>query len=347
MKIFKSFLIIFPILFTANSFAWEKYDKVMALVNNKPVVESEIDQLIKSSKKSNTFKNRSRILDKLIEDQIVYATAKKEAITITNDRLITQLTPFITQYFSSYYKNRSKLKEVIKEVSDDIDKYISSDLGEQVKTSSNFKKFSKYIEKKERKSFREFFEMLRNRVRREQVMAVAIGASPPSKKKAKQWYYKNRRKLGFEVWAKHILIIPKSNSLTAEKNANDKIASLRKRILKGESFEKLARKYSQDKASASRGGDMGWQVLAQLDPYFAGNVYRMKRKGQISRVFKSRFGYHVVKFMSKRAVSYDKVEKMILYKLYTEGLQEQYKKWIAQEKKKSDIKIYMKNYIKG
>ena len=78
------------------------------------------------------------------------------------------------------------------------------------------------------------------------------------------------------------------------------------------SFESLAAKYSQDASSAKNGGDLGWQMLAQLDPYFAGYVYRMNKGGQISGVFKSGFGYHIVKYIEKRPVTYDKVEKMII-----------------------------------
>ncbi len=347
MKIANFVILILLLCPGINAFSWEKYDKVLALVNNKPVVESEVNQMMKFSKKKDNAANRSRVLDRLIEDQIVFLTAQKEAITITNERIITQLNPFLMKFMGSYHKSEKKLKEAVDTVSEDMNRFISSELGDDIKTSSDFKKFADYIERKENKSFREFFEELRTRLRREQVMSVAIGATPPSQKKAKEWYRRNRAKLGYEVWAKHILIIPKGGSLSSEKEANDKIAKLRKRVIAGESFESLARQFSQDRASAQNGGDMGWQILAQLDPYFAGNVYRMSRKGQISNVFKSRFGYHIAKFMAKRPVSYDKVEKMILYRLYTEGMEEQYKKWIAQEKKKSDIKIYMKDYIKG
>ena len=88
-------------------------------------------------------------------------------------------------------------------------------------------------------------------------------------------------------------------------------------------------------------------MLGQFDPYFAGNVYKMNKKGQISPVFKSGFGYHIVKYLEKRAVTYEKVEKMIMYKLYMENSQVQYKKWIKRKKEEASIKIYMEGYIKG
>lgn len=335
------------ILISINTYSWEKYDKVLALVNNKPVIQSEVDRKLKLLKKKSTSLNRSRILDSLIENQIVYATAEKEAIHVTDERIVLQLKAFIKNYFSSSYRNQKKLNQVVDDISEEIVEYMSVDLGENFKSTRKLKRLIGYIEKKEKMSFREFFEQLRTRVMREQVMSIAIGASPPSKKEAKSWYSKNRSKLGFEIRSKHILIRPKSNSLSSEKKANKEISKLRSRIIAGESFEKLARKYSQDKSTSSKGGDRGWEILAKVDPFYAGNVYRMKRRGQISKVFKSRSGYHIVKFISKRAVSYDKVERMILFKLYNEKLQKQYIKWIVKEKKKFDIKIYMADYKKG
>jgi parvulin-like peptidyl-prolyl isomerase len=88
-------------------------------------------------------------------------------------------------------------------------------------------------------------------------------------------------------------------------------------------------------------------MIAQLDPYFANQVHNMKRRGQISPVFKSSFGYHIVKYMGRRNVSFDKVENMIMYKLYNEGLQGQFKKWVRQKKKESSITIFMDNYVPG
>src|SRR5208337_1386520 len=94
------------------------------------------------------------------------------------------------------------------------------------------------------------------------------------------------------------------------------------------------------------GGDLGWQMLAQFDPGFAGNVYRMDKPGQISTVFKSSFGYHIVKYLDRRNVKYEKVENMIMNKLYAENMEVQFKKWVEEKKKKSSIKIYMEDYIK-
>jgi peptidyl-prolyl cis-trans isomerase SurA len=153
--------------------------------------------------------------------------------------------------------------------------------------------------------------------------------------------------LGFEVYVKHILIIPKSGSLSDEREANNKADEIRRQIISNSAtFESLASKHSQDPGSAKNGGDLGWQMIAQFDPYFANNVAMLSKKGEISPVFKSNFGYHIVKYMGRRDITYEKVERMIMYMLYTEKGHEQFKKWIQQKREEALVIIHME-YVKA
>ena len=115
----------------------------------------------------------------------------------------------------------------------------------------------------------------------------------------------------------------------------------------GESFEKIARANSQDPESAAKGGDLGWKMLAEMDPYFAGFVNNMRTMGQVSQIFKSSLGYHIVKLMGRRPITYDKVERLIMFKLYNDSLYQQFKKWVIRRKKESEIQIFMKNYVEA
>ena len=86
-------------------------------------------------------------------------------------------------------------------------------------------------------------------------------------------------------------------------------------------------------------------MLAEMDPYFAGFVNNIRTTGQVSPVFKSSQGYHIVKLMGRRAITFDKVERLIMYKLYNESMYQQFKKWVLKRKKESEIQIFMKNYV--
>lgn len=353
---FKLNIILFSIvlLFPISSSAWENYETVLAVVNSRAIMESDVNQKLerlKSLKKIRSSKinyEKSRIIDQMIEAELIFETAQNESILLSDKRIVNQLEGAIRKFFSSRISDKQELTDTVKNVSDNMEKFMANKFEVNFKVDPDLKRFIDYIEKKEKIDFFSFFDEIKVSIAREQIMSVAIGTNPPSPEEAKKWYKKNKSKLGYEVHVKHILIIPKSRSLADEKAANSTANDIRKQLMSNPgSFESLAAKYSQDPGSAKNGGDLGWQMLAQLDPYFAGHVYKMKKYGQISGVFKSGFGYHIVKYLSKRAVSYESVEKMIMYKLYTENSQQQFKKWVKQKKDEASIKIYMEGYIKG
>ena len=249
---------------------------------------------------------------------------------------------------SNKAKNEKELTVIVEKVSRNLEKLMDNRFDPDFKTEPELKKFIDFIEKKEKMDFFSFYDELKINIAKEQLMSIAVGSSPASQAEAKKWFNANKGKLGYEVHVKHILIIPSGSSLAAEKKANAEAEDIRKQVLANPgSFESLAAKYSDDKVSAKNGGDLGWQMLGQFDPFFAGNVHKLSKSGQISPVFKSNFGYHIVKYLDRKAVTYEKVEKMILYKLYMENSQVQYKKWIKHKKDEAFIKIYMEGYVKG
>jgi peptidyl-prolyl cis-trans isomerase SurA len=157
----------------------------------------------------------------------------------------------------------------------------------------------------------------------------------------------NKDKLGFEMNLKHILMRVKNNSLAEEKRVNEEMKKVRRRLEGGESFESLAIALSEDPATANKGGDLGWVVIAELDPYMATQVFRLNQPGQLSGVIKSSYGYHIVKFLGKRPITYDAVENKIFNLLFQQKITEQFAKWVVQRRRVSEVKIYMSDYKRG
>lgn len=347
----KSLIISLAFLAAVSLSGSEYYDGVIAVVNGIPIVHSDVMKkfyMIKKNKKITPQKENfelSRILDKYIDDALVYEISQQESIIVSDERVFTQLERVIKEFITSKVKTKDEFEPALKKFTASLLKWKN---GEKIDEKNELlvKEFIKKIEDKEKLDFDIVFEELRVQIRRELVMSIAIGVTPPSKEEVKKWYQQNKGKVGFEVWVKHILIRPKGANLTDEQNANKKISEIKQRALGGESFEALAQKYSEDPGSAPLGGDIGWTELHTLDPYFANTVFRMNVPGQISPVFKSSFGYHIVKFLGKRPTSMEKIERMIMYKLYNENMTDQFRKWIVRKRKTSDIKIFLKNYTK-
>lgn len=104
-----------------------------------------------------------------------------------------------------------------------------------------------------------------------------------------------------EVRIAHIFIpLPNSASPADTMVAFDEIRTLRLRILKGESFEQIAKNYSQDTKTAEKGGDMGFIAVLENNYAFETAAYR-NAKGEISLPIRTEKGYHLVKVLEKRS----------------------------------------------
>ena len=102
------------------------------------------------------------------------------------------------------------------------------------------------------------------------------------------------------IECQHILIVMKQDATDRQQAAaKTTIDSIYNCILKGQSFDELASKHSQDPGSARRGGKLPKFGKGQMIPDFEKVVYQLQ-PGQISEPFKTTAGWHVVK-MNKRA----------------------------------------------
>lgn len=100
-----------------------------------------------------------------------------------------------------------------------------------------------------------------------------------------------------QTLARHILLRP--NQLLSNDEARQRLQRLRERILAGEDFAQLANAHSDDKASAADGGSLGWSNPGQMVSRFEEEMGKLA-PGDISKPFRSQFGWHIVQVMSRR-----------------------------------------------
>lgn len=96
---------------------------------------------------------------------------------------------------------------------------------------------------------------------------------------------------------RHILI--RTDELTSDDDARERLRRLRERILNGEDFATLARANSNDQASAIKGGDIGWANPGDMTERFE-EVMDSLAPGEISAPFKTRFGWHIANVLERR-----------------------------------------------
>ncbi len=94
-----------------------------------------------------------------------------------------------------------------------------------------------------------------------------------------------------QVRARHILLkIGNKN----EEDVKKQIQALLNRAKAGEDFAQLAKQYSEDPASASNGGDLGYFQRGRMVKEFEDLAFSLKI-GDIGGPVKTNFGYHIIK----------------------------------------------------
>lgn len=96
--------------------------------------------------------------------------------------------------------------------------------------------------------------------------------------------------------ASHILVNLASDATDeAKKQADQKISKIEKELAADADFAELAKKYSDDTGSASAGGDLGLVSKGMMVKPFEDALFALNNKGQLSKVIRSEFGYHIIK----------------------------------------------------
>lgn len=105
----------------------------------------------------------------------------------------------------------------------------------------------------------------------------------------------------------HIMLskIPQNQDAASAKNTNaeEQINDIYKKLQQGESFEALAKQFSDDKSSAGKGGVLNKFGSGQLSSeVFEDVAFSLSTEGDISKPFESEFGWHIVKLIAKHPV---------------------------------------------
>ena len=108
-------------------------------------------------------------------------------------------------------------------------------------------------------------------------------------------------RMKYEVRASHILItVPENATPQDTMEAYNTIKELRNRALKGEDFGQLAQQHSNDPSAKTNFGDLGYFSAFRMVYPFESAAYNTP-VGKVSDIFRTQFGYHILKSVDKRA----------------------------------------------
>lgn len=210
----------------------------------------------------------------LLANLIVSAQNKPKEVLFTIDD-----KPYYTDEFERVYKKNLDL--VKDESQKDLNQYLELFVGYKLKVNKanklGLQNNDKY--KNELKSYRT--QLSKNYTSDSKVTAELVSEG-----------YERMKK---EIKASHVLILADENASPEDTlKAYNKIVDIRKRIVAGEDFEKLASELSEDPSAKENKGNLGYFTSFRMVYAFETAAYNTP-KGQISKPVRTRFGYHLIK----------------------------------------------------
>lgn len=273
----KIFLFAFLIVAASQLHAQVKKvvgDKIIATIGDKIILKSDIDNQIFDYKRNNVPlppNAECLLLEQALGMKALVVQAEKDSIPISDEdveaALENQIRGFITKYGS---------KEVL----------------EQIAGKTVFQ-----LKEEFRPIFRDqkLAEGERNKIYGDiRITPEEVQAYYNSIPKDSLPFYESEVEIG------QIVIYP-SPSRDVETYVIDQLKEYKKEVEEGKrTFEMLAKLYSDDPGTKNNGGMMEVNRNDKnIDPVFLSKAFGLKN-GQISSVFKSQFGYHIIQMVSRR-----------------------------------------------
>ncbi len=338
---FLSFLI-----FTAPFLTAKTVDKTIAVVNNEPIMLSELENIARPildnyKKLSPGFdeeeekKLKKRLMDEMIDQRLLSQEAKKQRVAVTKRELENGIEQ-IKKRFRSEAEFQAEIKNQglsIKNFEEKIKQQLT--VIRLIETEVKSK-----IEKPSEKEAMELFERIK--IYDPGKTPTDINKMSDEERDIEMIARLIKRESQEKVRARHILIMVAKDAAPKEKlEALSRIKDVRKKIKDSKSFSEMARLYSEDPGSKDNGGDLGYFVRGDMVPEFEKVAFGIE-VGKVSEPVLTDFGYHLI-FVEERRVGkdlgYEDVKNDLLDYLTQKNATKKYEEYLATLRKKSNIKI--------
>ncbi len=140
---------------------------------------------------------------------------------------------------------------------------------------------------------------------------------------------------------RHILI--KLNEVVSEQEAKLKMDGLKERLDNDESFEVLARQYSED-GSASNGGELGWVNPGDTVPAFETTMNALAIN-EISEPILSPFGWHIIQVLERRKEDMTDQAARIKARreIHARKAEEAYQDWVHEQRDRAFVELRLED----
>lgn len=273
----KSLTLLFVSFFSLFATAQVTIDGIAGVVGNNIVLTSDVEQQILQYKAQGLEVDaelRAQVFEDLLFQKLLLHKAELDSVEVTEN-------------------------EVLNEVDSRLNNFIMQ-LGGEAQLEAYFDK--KIYEIKE-----EMFEPIHNSLLIQRVRYGISSSVTITPAEVRDFYNQfNPDSLPYineEVQVAQILKLPPA-SAEAIKETKTKLEKLKDRVLKGESFATLAILYSEDPGSSRNGGLYNSIKRGMFVKEFEAVMYSLE-EGEISDVFETEYGYHIVQLEERRGDEVD------------------------------------------
>ncbi len=269
----------------------KKERTVIAYVNNVPLYKDKLDALVqKQLHKDKRFSTvgshpaqrsliEQKILNKMINDEVLRQASLKEHVDNLKEK-IEQERKSIEKNFGSKEKFNAYLASMKMD-----DAQFTDFVKEKVHLKEYFKKYRLDNPEIPEEKLREFYDNGKKNFRRDALVQVS----------------------------QIFLSLQKGSDPQTIQATLDKANALRDRLLQGEDFATLARRYSQSREANESNGSLGFIKKGYMPASFESVAFSLE-KNEISKPVLTQFGYHIIKVTDKlpeRIAPYEEVKEFI------------------------------------
>lgn len=246
----------------------EELDKIIAVVGNDIILESELNSQLLMFAQQDTSLNptdpvvRQRVLDMLINEKLVVQKAIEDSIEVTDEEIKAQWEQQLDQYVK-YYGSIKRIEDI-------------------------------YGMSIDRMQY-EYRDEIRKHLLSQKIKMQKFGEVNVTEREVKEFYNKFKDSLPEipkQVELYHIVKYIKPNE-NVKKETYELALRVRDSILNGGDFADFAARYSADPGTKDAGGDLGWIKKGKLFPEFEKAAINLS-EGQISKPTETPFGYHLI-----------------------------------------------------
>jgi len=319
---------------SVGSFA-QTYDPVLMTINGKPVLKSEFEYIYNKNNTNNSLdkKTLDEYVDLFINFKLKVEEAKRQGIDTTAS-FLGELSGYRSQLTKPYLTDSSVdealLHEAYERSKTDLDvSHILIRIPQNATPSDTLKALNEINgiwKRLEKESFAKVAKEVSQDQSAEQnnghigwisafrtvypfetaAYNTAVGSYSAPVRTAFGYHivkvHARRNSLG-DVLVSHIMILTSKGNEAQNKKAKVTIDSLYQRVLAGDDFGALAKKYSQDKGSAVKNGELPWFGSGRMVPEFETAAFALKNVGQISKPVQSAYGWHIIKLLNKKGLA--------------------------------------------